>query len=431
MAPSIPKDGGSEGSTHDTIGELRHIGPHQIGFSVAGDSNPDEIATPRWLTNTDKTDKAIKRMGGMLSKSGSIGSESSSMNAAALHATASGDSGTWVARTSSLSAEDTKRVNNLKEAYDSVPLEVKSKVGAWRIKDEEIQLGDMLGQGMVGMIYKANWRGSPVAAKCLKDNFSKDTVGWNDLVAEIQILSVLRHPNLVQFLGASLSSDRHSNKPPMIVYELMGGGSLEDLFRKQTSKNGVWKPSRAQSWVWSKDLFRALCFLHQSNPPLLHRDVKPANLLLTSDFQTMKLGDFGLCKALKHGNIEMTGDTGTKRYMAPEVHRNDPHYSVKADIYSGGLTIWLMSTGSVPYADIAVAAIGQRVSLEHHRPSLKDVQWVELRAIIESAWAPLPSDRGTAAYILEQLDKLPGHPTQDQVDNLADMGGGSCRCCVS
>ena len=94
------------------------------------------------------------------------------------------------------------------------------------------------------------------------------------------------------------------------------------------SQSGFWKPTRAQAWAWSKDLFRALTFLHQSKPPLLHRDIKPANLLLTGDFMTLKVGDFGLCKALRFGNRQMTGNTGTKRYMAPEVHRNDPTYSV-------------------------------------------------------------------------------------------------------
>ena len=127
----------------------------------------------------------------------------------------------------------------------------------------------------------------------------------------------------------------------MIVYEIMDGGSLEDIFRSQTKKKGFWKPSRSQvkpqnpaslqpppalvlfsscsaalktlfpdpkphppkpcfenpeipkpysqTWSWSMDLFRALCFLHQSNPPLLHRDIKPANLLLSGDWRTMKV----------------------------------------------------------------------------------------------------------------------------------------------
>jgi len=54
---------------------------------------------------------------------------------------------------------------------------------------------------MVGVIYKANWRGSVVAAKCLREGFERNTIEWQDLLAEINILSVLRHPNLVQFLG--------------------------------------------------------------------------------------------------------------------------------------------------------------------------------------------------------------------------------------
>jgi len=430
--------------------------PHRIPeadpLDVTCDSGEDVIETPKWLSQSEKTDKAIRRMAGKPTKTGSLHSSSSSgshpptgnnspprmVRQSSLTSTSSlGHRGgtidsDGISRLSSLSQKDQEKVIQLKEAYDSVPLEVKGKIEAWRIKEEEIELGDMLGQGMVGMIYKAKWRGSPVAAKCLKGDLTRDTVGWHDLLSEIQILSVLRHPNLVQFLGASVVADRNSSKPPIIVYELMGGGSLEDILRIQTTKYGFWRPSRAQAWVWGKDLFRALCFMHQCSPPLLHRDIKPANLLLTSDLQTLKVGDFGLCKAVQFGNIEMTGETGTKRYMAPEVHRNDPHYSTGADLYSASLILWLMNTGYVPYGECSINVIGQKVSLEHHRPPLDKVDWPELRPVIQQAWAPGPGERGDAAEILERLEKLPSQPSAAELQHLGDLDSRHhCRCCVS
>jgi len=144
----------------------------------------------------------------------------------------------------------------------------------------------------------------------------------------------------------------------------------------------------------------------------------------------MKVGDFGLCKALKHGNQQMTGDTGTKRYMAPEVHRNDTIYSVKADIYSGALILWLMNTGGVPYSDCVVNSIGQKVSLEHHRPPVKNIQWAEFRDIIVRGWAPLAMDRPEASEILEQLDNLPGKPTEKELMHM-DRMHQECACVVS
>jgi serine/threonine protein kinase len=139
---------------------------------------------------------------------------------------------------------------------------------------------ERLGEGQVGIIHKARWRGLDVALKTLKDGLALDSEEHEDLQHELEVLTRHRHPNLVMFIGACTTS-----QPFMIVCEYMAGGSLESVFlAKKLDKGGhVWRPPRQQVLAWSADLMRALCFLHGCKPKIVHRDLKPSNLLLSSN----------------------------------------------------------------------------------------------------------------------------------------------------
>lgn len=125
-----------------------------------------------------------------------------------------------------------------------------------------------------------------VVAKMLKTQESDPNgnichdVAKADLINEISILSRLRHPNLVMFLGACTIGE-----PMIILNEFMAGGNLEDyLLNKKREKGGKpWIPPLKTVLQWSVELARALCFLHNCTPVIIHRDLKPANLLLNED----------------------------------------------------------------------------------------------------------------------------------------------------
>lgn len=151
------------------------------------------------------------------------------------------------------------------------------------------------------------------------------------MVNEISTVSHLRHPNLVLFLGACTQEDG----PLLLLNEYMAGGSLEQRYsRKRRELCHPWRPPRQLVAKWIRELTTAVHFLHKCVPPIIHRDLKPANILLTEE-DVLKIADFGLSKVLKHtqealpANYKMTGEAGTKRYMAPEVVRCEPYYDEK------------------------------------------------------------------------------------------------------
>ena len=112
--------------------------------------------------------------------------------------------------------------------YQALPLHVRARSERWMIERTEIKLGHLLGEGQQGQVLKADWRGMPVVVKILKHADGKAAQDELNFMNEISVMSTLRHPNLVLFLGAVLLSD-----PKMLVSEFLQGGSLEDYYDKR------------------------------------------------------------------------------------------------------------------------------------------------------------------------------------------------------
>ncbi|KAJ1469650.1 kinase-like domain-containing protein, partial [Baffinella frigidus] len=177
-----------------------------------------------------------------------------------------------------------------------------------------------------------------------------------DLVCEIDQLSKIgQHPNIVGFVGASI--DENNFTEPVIVLEYMDGGCLHDVMAAKSKNGSSWRPPKETSFSWCAQLCAALNFLHDRETPLVHRDVKSANLFCSADLKTLKLGDFGLCRpvrTLQGGNMArtMTGMTGTFTHMAPEVLDATEEgycYSETADVFSGAVCMVHLITGEHAY----------------------------------------------------------------------------------
>ena len=137
---------------------------------------------------------------------------------------------------------------------------------------------------------------------------------------ELALLATLEHPNIVRLLAASLTPPQR----PVLVLEHCGGGTLEMLMRRRQERGLGEQKSRN----FARHLAEALAYLHGQRPAIIHRDVKPSNILIADDGR-VKLADFGLGRLFPGSNANdmytMTGTTGTYRYMAPEVFREEPY----------------------------------------------------------------------------------------------------------
>jgi serine/threonine-protein kinase len=147
-------------------------------------------------------------------------------------------------------------------------------------------------------------------------------------------------------------------------------------------------PPLPQALHWMGQLLEALAHLHQRG--LVHRDVKPANLLLASD-GSLKLADFGIAR--RRGDHLVQDSSGTPNYMAPEQMRGgaaDP----RSDLYAAGVVLYELLTGSRPYLGTAFEVMQQALAGRHAPPSRRHPPLGErYDAILGAALAPDPRHR--------------------------------------
>ncbi|KAF8114284.1 hypothetical protein N665_0039s0048 [Sinapis alba] len=188
-----------------------------------------------------------------------------------------------------------------------------------------------VGEGGYGPVYKALLENTYVAIKILKSDISQ---GLKQFQQEVEVLSCMRHPNMVILLGACPEYG-------CLVYEYMENGTLEDrLFCKDNTPPLSW---RARFRI-SAEIATGLLFLHQAKPePLVHRDLKPANILLDR-YMISKISDVGLARLVpptvadSFTQYHMTAAAGTFCYIDPE-YQQTGMLGVKSDLYSFGVVL--------------------------------------------------------------------------------------------
>ena len=204
----------------------------------------------------------------------------------------------------------------------------------WVVQRDELQLTEeQLGAGGWAVVKVAVFRGQRVAAKCLHNQIiSAHNVRL--FTREMNMAAHARHPNLLQFIGATMDNN------PIILTELMP----TSLRRVLEEGNPL---SHRQIVSIALDVARALNYLHLSSPdPIIHRDVSSANVLLkrsAGDSYDAKLSDYGSANFVRYAT---TIGPGNPLYSAPEV--NDPkRHSPKMDVYSLGLLLVEMCSGEL------------------------------------------------------------------------------------
>ncbi|KAG8662364.1 LRR receptor-like serine/threonine-protein kinase RPK2 [Manihot esculenta] len=185
-----------------------------------------------------------------------------------------------------------------------------------------------IGNGGFGATYKAEI--SPGVLVAIKRLAVGRFQGVQQFHAEIKTLGRLRHPNLVTLIGY------HASETEMfLIYNYLPGGNLEKFIQERSTRAVDWRILHKIAL----DIARALAYLHdQCVPRVLHRDVKPSNILLDDDFNAY-LSDFGLARLLGTSETHATtGVAGTFGYVAPE-YAMTCRVSDKADVYSYGVVL--------------------------------------------------------------------------------------------
>ncbi|KAL1207130.1 U-box domain-containing protein 35 [Cardamine amara subsp. amara] len=197
-----------------------------------------------------------------------------------------------------------------------------------------------IGEGGYGPVYKCYLDHTPVAVKVLRPDAAQ---GRSQFQQEVEVLSCIRHPNMVLLLGACPECG-------CLVYEFMANGSLEDrLFRLGNSPPLSWQ----MRFRIAAEIGTGLLFLHQAKPePLVHRDLKPGNILLDRNFVS-KISDVGLARLVPPSvadtvtQYRMTSTAGTFCYIDPE-YQQTGMLGVKSDIYSLGIMFLQLITAKPP-----------------------------------------------------------------------------------
>lgn len=275
-------------------------------------------------------------------------------------------------------------------------------------------LDERMGRGATGEVWRGTDRrsGETIAAKVLHREHLEDDTLVERFVRERSILVGLRHPNVVAVRDLVVEGDRLA-----IVMEFVGGGSLRDTL----TERGPLRPSVAFRAVAS--VLDGLAAAHDRK--VLHRDLKPDNVLLASAWQylgpgAVKLSDFGIAEIVADDKHSSSGLVGTPEYMAPEQLVTGAG-DLPADVYSAGILLYELLGGRTPFAGpgTGYAVAHRHVTSEPPRLPVPDPVWDAIAGMLAKDPARRPTARVAAAQLrrlapaVSGLDALPAQGTPD------------------
>eukprot|EP01094_Clydonella_sp_ATCC50884_P016703 TRINITY_DN2785_c0_g1_i1.p1 TRINITY_DN2785_c0_g1~~TRINITY_DN2785_c0_g1_i1.p1 ORF type:complete len:1023 (-),score=383.18 TRINITY_DN2785_c0_g1_i1:159-3227(-) len=258
----------------------------------------------------------------------------------------------------------------------------------------ELESVRTLSKGFFGEVFVGVWRkagGEKVDVVVRVISYKRSV--FRQFCKEALVLSQLKHPNVIETIGACMSRDT----PLCIVLELLSGGSLYDYLHKE-------ELSVERRIALAIGIASGLEYLHTRIPAIIHRDLTSRNILLAAN-GTPKLADFGL------------GRPPSFIWMAPEIYSKKA-ISAKADIYSLGVVLWEIWTQKPPFEGIPAAQVANKACKEGLRPEIPEAAPVIWKELMEQCWDASPEARPSASHVLGQLKSL-----SDEVEVLSAKRG--------
>lgn len=296
--------------------------------------------------------------------------------------------------------------NSPLQALSEDPILVRS-----RIPLNQLSLNRSLAKGGFGEVWLGSHQETPVAIKKLLQS-KQQLESVKDFVDEIKLTSSFHHPNVIRFLGVAWSK----LEDLCMVLEYLEVGDLQ-----------IYLEGNNDGLSWSKDklpialgIANAVAYLHARSPaPLIHRDIKAKNILLTKQLQP-KIIDFGVSR--DRVQETMTAGIGTPYWAAPEVLEGN-RYTEQSDIYSFGILLSELDTGRTPFSDsrgesgerLSVIQIVSLVLAGKMEPELTPNCPAVVVSLVKKCLSLDPSQRPTGAQLVEKLKtsfQLKGAPTK-------------------
>jgi serine/threonine protein kinase len=235
----------------------------------------------------------------------------------------------------------------------AVPIQNGTRLGAYEVTG-------LIGHGAMGTVYQARHEAlDRIAAVKVLHAIGDDPAAIGRFRREGRAIALLRHPNIVTVYDYG-----EFEGTPYMIEEYVSGGSLADRLKRG-------RPDHPTTIRWLRGMAAGLDYAHQKG--IVHRDVKPANVLMTQDDSPV-LADFGLAKVEQQATMTASGvATGTPAYMAPEQISDTGEISPSSDLYALATVAYEMLTGRLPYeADNVMRLLLQKIRDDPPPPSTHD-----------------------------------------------------------
>lgn len=291
--------------------------------------------------------------------------------------------------------------------------------GPYEVQFSQLQVERPIGEGSFGRVYVGKLNNEAVAIKVLLEATSgrvNDPLLANSAITaspilvklqdEVKLMSSMNHLNVVKFIGVC-------SMPPCIVTELCAEGSLSDVI-KNASSNASQLPWRRRL-AMAIDAAEGLSYLHSQTPPIVHRDLKSANVLVTADFRA-KISDFNLSKILDDSTKSSSLAAMNPRWLAPELFAG-ARGSPACDVFAFGVMLWELLTLDVPWGNtnpwqiVSTLQRGGRLPIPERNQlqagaPMAAACYAGYVRLIAKCWAEVPEERPEICRVAEELRVL-------------------------